>query len=91
MQRCSYQCARCTRGGDAPNIITDLWDIGVLVAQIIQDDRTLNQYVVTIDEVLSQNEINATVEQVTGERVEQTTASRMKIGCRTFLSASIEF
>ncbi|TFK95520.1 hypothetical protein BDV98DRAFT_651954 [Pterulicium gracile] len=60
--------AACTRGGDAPNIITDLWDIGVLVAQIIQDDRTLNQYVVTIDEVLSQNEINATVEQVTGER-----------------------
>lgn len=62
-------------GGDAENIITDLWDIGTLVAEIIRDERTLNKYVVTCGEVLSQNEITKIVEEVSGEKVELTAVS----------------
>ena len=59
-------------GGDAPNILTDLRDIGVLVAEIIKDERTLNKHVFTCGEVLSQKEVIAIVEDVTGEKVKQT-------------------
>ncbi|TFL03128.1 isoflavone reductase family protein [Pterulicium gracile] len=79
-------------GGDAPNILTDLRDIGVLVAQIIQDERTLNQYVYTCGEVLSQKEIIAIVESVTGETVEQTIVTTEQVqerleGVRAALAA----
>ena len=56
--------------GSAPNLFTDIRDIGRFVARIIDDDRTLNRYVYTYGDVLSENEINRIVEEVSGEKLE---------------------
>ncbi|KAF7327144.1 Glycoside hydrolase [Mycena kentingensis (nom. inval.)] len=56
-------------GGTAPNLLTDLRDVGRYVARIIKDPRTLNKYVVTYSDVLSQNEIFAMAEEVSGENI----------------------
>lgn len=60
---------RIIGSGDVPNILTDQRDQGRLIARIIKDERTLNQKVVAIGEVLTQNEIYETVEKVTGEKI----------------------
>lgn len=62
-------------GGDSPNILTDLWDLGRFVAKIILDERTLNKYVYTWGEVLTQNETVKLVEEETGEKVSTTSVS----------------
>jgi hypothetical protein len=62
--------------GTAPNILTDLRDIGRFVARIIPDGRTLNKYVYTIGEALSENEIHHIVEEVSGEKLEPTCVSQ---------------
>ncbi|KAJ5690236.1 isoflavone reductase family protein [Penicillium macrosclerotiorum] len=58
--------------GTAPNILTDLRDVGKFVARILCDDRTINKYVYTSGDVLSENEIYRIVEELTGEKLELT-------------------
>ncbi|KAF9886755.1 hypothetical protein FE257_011132 [Aspergillus nanangensis] len=66
-------------GGNAPNILTDLRDIGRFVARIIEDDRTLNKYIYTWSDVLSENEIFDIVQQVSGEEIEREQESAQEI------------
>ncbi|KAJ7165838.1 hypothetical protein C8R46DRAFT_1096354 [Mycena filopes] len=56
-------------GGTQLSILTDLRDIGLLVALIIKNARTLNKFVVAWGEVLSENEIFNTMEELSGERI----------------------
>lgn len=56
--------------GNAPNILTDLRDIGRFVSRIIADDRTLNKYVYTWSDILTENEILNIVEELSGEKIE---------------------
>lgn len=58
--------------GTAPNILTDLRDVGRFVARIICDDRTLNRYIYTSGDVLSENEIYRIAEELSGETIEST-------------------
>ncbi|GKZ26832.1 hypothetical protein AbraIFM66951_003575 [Aspergillus brasiliensis] len=55
--------------GTAPNILTDLRDIGRFVARIVLDDRTINKYVYTCGDVLSENEIYHIAEEISGEKL----------------------
>ncbi|KAL2827160.1 hypothetical protein BDW59DRAFT_144347 [Aspergillus cavernicola] len=66
-------------GGDAPMILTDLRDIGHFVARIIDDKRTLNQYVYTCSDVLSENEIFSMIEEMSSEKIERTYVSAKEI------------
>ncbi|GAB1196479.1 hypothetical protein APSETT444_005750 [Aspergillus pseudonomiae] len=59
-------------GGNAPNLLTDLRDIGPFVARIIGDPRTLNQLVYTWSDVLTENEIFDMMEEVSGEKIDRT-------------------
>lgn len=61
--------------GEAPNILTDKRDVGRFVARIIKDGRTLNRKVVTIGDVLSQNQICEIVERLSGEKLDSTHVS----------------
>ncbi|KAJ7286377.1 hypothetical protein C8J57DRAFT_1664428 [Mycena rebaudengoi] len=58
-------------GGNTPTMLTDLRDVGPFVARIIKDPRTLNKYVVTYSDVLSENEIFAIMEEMSGEVIER--------------------
>ncbi|KAL1638115.1 hypothetical protein SLS58_008952 [Diplodia intermedia] len=62
--------------GEQPNIIGDLRDLGRWTARIVDDERTLNKYVFTCSDVLSENQIFSIVEEVTGEKPE-----RKQISC----------
>ncbi|KAL2823435.1 hypothetical protein BDW59DRAFT_148615 [Aspergillus cavernicola] len=66
-------------GGNAPNLLTDLRDIGRFVARIISDDRTLNRYVYTYGDVLSENEVFGIVEEVSREEVQRVYESASEI------------
>ncbi|KAL4968084.1 uncharacterized protein BDV14DRAFT_197316 [Aspergillus stella-maris] len=55
--------------GDNPSAMTDLRDIGLYVAKIIGDERTINQRVLAATETWTQNEIAGIVERVTEEEV----------------------
>ena len=57
--------------GNAPNILTDVRDIGRFVAQIIADDRTVDKYVYTWGDILTENEIIDIVEDLSGEKVDR--------------------
>ncbi|KAL1957242.1 hypothetical protein VTO42DRAFT_6148 [Malbranchea cinnamomea] len=57
--------------GEAPNLLTDLRDIGRFVARIIVDDRTINQYVYVWGEVLTENQIFAMLEELSGEKIQR--------------------
>ncbi|OAG36731.1 hypothetical protein AYO21_09115 [Fonsecaea monophora] len=57
--------------GSAPNLLTDLRDIGRFVARIIKDPRTLNKKVFTWSDELSQNEIYAVAENLSGETIDK--------------------
>ncbi|KAI1625073.1 isoflavone reductase family protein [Exophiala viscosa] len=57
--------------GNAPNLLTDLRDIGPFVARIIRDPRTLNKKVFTWSDELSQNEIYALAEKLSGESIDK--------------------
>ncbi|KAJ5108868.1 hypothetical protein N7456_005543 [Penicillium angulare] len=65
--------------GTAPNLLIDLRDIGLFVARILCDDRTLNRYVYSFGEVLSENDIYRIVEELSGEKVESTRVSTESI------------
>ncbi|KAK6971953.1 glycoside hydrolase [Favolaschia claudopus] len=58
-------------GGNAPNMLTDVRDIGNYVALIIKDPRTLNKFVCTYSDVLSENEIFAMLEEMSRENIER--------------------
>jgi uncharacterized protein YbjT (DUF2867 family) len=49
--------------------LTDLRDIGPYVAKIITDDRTLNRSVFCCGEMLSQEDLFATMERLSGEKI----------------------
>jgi hypothetical protein len=51
--------------------VTDLRDIGPYVARIITDDRTVNKFVFCYGELLSQEEIFAKMEKLSGENIER--------------------
>ncbi|KAJ6575850.1 hypothetical protein B0H10DRAFT_2236693 [Mycena sp. CBHHK59/15] len=57
--------------GTMPTMLTDLRDIGRFVARIIKDGRTLNTSVVTYSDVLSEHEIFALMEEMSGEVIER--------------------
>lgn len=57
--------------GTAPNILTNVPDIGRFVARIIQSDRTLNRYVYTYGDVLSQKEAIQIGKEIIGMKVER--------------------
>lgn len=57
-------------GGEVPSALTDLRDVGMYVAKIISDERTLNKKVLAYTEVKTQNEIFELVEKKTGEKPE---------------------
>ncbi|KAK7031597.1 glycoside hydrolase [Favolaschia claudopus] len=58
--------------GGTSTMMTDLRDIGPWVALILKDERTLNRYVCTYSDVLTENEIFALTEEMSGEKVERT-------------------
>ncbi|KAJ6556549.1 hypothetical protein DFH09DRAFT_1164724 [Mycena vulgaris] len=58
-------------GGIAPTMLTDLRDIGPFVARIIKDPRTLNKSVFTYSDLISENEIFALMEEMSGEIIER--------------------
>ncbi|KAF7325439.1 Glycoside hydrolase [Mycena kentingensis (nom. inval.)] len=60
---------RIHAGGTARNMLTDLRDVGRYVARIIKDERTLNKYVVTYSDVLSENGIFAIAEELSKEEI----------------------
>ena len=60
-----------TGDGKAPNLLSDERDMGRYVARIIKDDRTLNKFVATYSDVLSQNEIWVMMEEMSGEKIER--------------------
>ena len=55
--------------GDVKTGITDLRDVGRYVALIINDERTLNHFVFSFSEVLSQKEVFGMLEKVSGEKI----------------------
>lgn len=57
--------------GTAPNILSDLRDVGRYVARIIADPRTLNKSVYGWSDVLTENEIFALAEEISDEKVER--------------------
>lgn len=61
--------------GNTSNLLTDLRDIGRWVAQIIKDPRTLNKKIITWSDELSQNELYALAERVSGERIDKISVS----------------
>ncbi|GES63761.1 isoflavone reductase family protein [Aspergillus terreus] len=65
--------------GTAPNLLTDLRDIGRFVARIVLDNRTLNRYVYTFGEVLSESEIYQIAEELSGEKLEPARVSNEDI------------
>ncbi|PKY06296.1 isoflavone reductase family protein [Aspergillus campestris IBT 28561] len=55
--------------GNTPIALTDLRDIGRYVALIIADDRTLNKMVFAYNTLTTQNEIYATLEELSEEKI----------------------
>jgi NmrA-like family len=58
-------------GGETPNLLIDIRDIGSFVARIIDDERTLNKYVYGWGDLLSENQIYNIMEEVSGEKLER--------------------
>ncbi|KAJ7229859.1 hypothetical protein GGX14DRAFT_581485 [Mycena pura] len=56
-------------GGTASTMLGDVRDIGRYVALITKDARTPNKYVAAYSDVLSENEIFALVEEMSGETI----------------------
>lgn len=65
--------------GNVPSAMMDMDDIGIYVAKIIADPRTLNKKVLAYSEVLTQNEVWATVADITGEEPLRRTVSLRKV------------
>ena len=67
--------------GTAPNLITDLRDVGRFVARIVADDRTLNRYVFAYGEELTERKIYGVMEDVSGEKLQRTFVGSSLPGC----------
>ncbi|KAF0635208.1 hypothetical protein FPSE5266_12219 [Fusarium pseudograminearum] len=65
--------------GDIPSARTDSRDVGIYVARIITDPRTLNQKVFAYTELLTQHELYDAVEKVSGEKLERKYRSAKEI------------
>lgn len=57
--------------GNLKTALTDLRDVGSYVARIVTDSRTINKYVFCYGDLLSQEDIFAKVEQLSGEKIEK--------------------
>lgn len=57
-------------GGTTPNMLMAKRDVGRITVRMIKDERTLNKRVYAYGDLLSQNEVNAIVEEKTGEKLE---------------------
>ncbi|CAF3569534.1 unnamed protein product [Fusarium graminearum] len=57
--------------GDIPSARTDCRDVGIYVARIITDPRTLNQKVFAYTELRTQHELYDAVEKISGEKLER--------------------
>lgn len=55
-------------GGDTPSALTDVRDVGVYVAKIITDPRTLNKKVFAFTETKTQNQVFELVQKMSGEK-----------------------
>lgn len=63
--------------GNVPLALMDMDDIGLYVAKIVADPQTINKKVLAYSEVLTQNQIWATVAEITGEEpLRHTVSSR---------------
>lgn len=62
-------------GGETPIAMTDARDIGLYVAKIISDPKTINQKVFAFSECLTQNQVFKLVEKVSGEKIQSTKVS----------------
>lgn len=54
--------------GNVPSAITDKRDVGKYVAQVIQDDRTVNERVMAYSEVWTPNQICDLFDELSGEK-----------------------
>lgn len=68
--------------GDTPSAITDKRDVGRYVARIIQDSRTLHQYVFAYSELWTPNEIYALFAELSGEEALPTYVTEEELGQR---------
>ncbi|KAK7423063.1 hypothetical protein QQZ08_009230 [Neonectria magnoliae] len=66
-------------GGETPIALTDVRDIGLYVAKIISDPKTINQKVFAFSECLTQNQVVKLVEKVSGEKVDSAKLSAKEI------------
>ncbi|TGO26390.1 hypothetical protein BPAE_0060g00050 [Botrytis paeoniae] len=57
--------------GEAPNLLTDLRDIGKFVAHIVDDKRTLNKSVFGWGDLLTENQIYSLLEELSGEKLDR--------------------
>lgn len=65
-----YEMSRKIYGtGDKKNAVTDLRDIGTVVARAIADDRTLNRYVFFRAEEVTQHETFKLAERISGQTI----------------------
>ncbi|KAL4796662.1 NAD(P)-binding protein [Aspergillus venezuelensis] len=67
---------------NTPSVMTDLRDIGLYVAKIIGDERTINKRVLAATEMRTQNEVVEIVERVTGEEVDVMTVPAADISAK---------
>ncbi|KAF4631391.1 hypothetical protein G7Y89_g6741 [Cudoniella acicularis] len=78
--------------GNMKTALTDLRDVGPYVAKIITDDRTVNKYVFCYGELLSQEEIFARLEELSGEKIErQYISPDQLLALRETTKASFEY
>lgn len=75
----TYSSDQVADDGQRASSITDLRDIGRYVARIITDERTLNQYVFTYNEVWTQNQIWNHLEKISGEKIPRSPVSQTVI------------
>ncbi|TDL19872.1 NAD-binding protein [Rickenella mellea] len=67
--------AKIYRGGEVKNAFTDKGDIGIFVARIIDDPRTLNHYVFIWGEEATKRQVLDIAENVRGVKIETTSVS----------------
>lgn len=72
--------------GDVPVALMDKDDIGIYVAEIIADPRTINKKVFIYTEVLTLNQVSAIVGELTGEKPERKFVSCTHRNGITFVS-----
>ena len=61
--------------GDVKSAVIDYRDLGLFVPRILVDERTLNRYIFIWAEEISQNELFAIVERITGKPINGPRAS----------------